>query len=215
MAIDEHVWVSNSPKHTVHRLDPKTNTVVDDDRGRQGPLLRAGRRVRQPVGAELRRQDRRRALDLKDGKVEATLPFDVADREGGWRPAPGSVWMMTDKKGTLARIDPATNKVVAEIYVAPGSYTVAFGENAVWVTSTEKSVLTRVNARTNVVEADDRGRPEAALPRRRRRGGLDDQPGGRLDLARRRQDQQGGRDDRSRASPAAAARSRSATDRCG
>ena len=46
------------------------------------------------------------------------------------------------------RIDPATNKAVAEISVAPGSYTVAFADNTVWVTSTEKSVLTRVNART-------------------------------------------------------------------
>ena len=50
-------------------------------------------------------------------------------------------------------IDAATNKVIAEINVAPGSYAVAFGEDAVWVTSTEKSLVTRVNPRTNVIEA--------------------------------------------------------------
>jgi len=54
---------------------------------------------------------------------------------------------------TLARVDPATNKVVAEIYVAPGSFAVAFGDNAVWVTSAEKNTLTRVNAQTHVIEA--------------------------------------------------------------
>ena len=59
---------------------------------------------------------------------------------------------MTDTKGTLARIDPATNRVVAEISVAPGSFGIAFGEGAVWVTSSEKNVVTRVNAFTNVVE---------------------------------------------------------------
>ena len=32
--------------------------------------------------------------------------------------------LITDKKGTLARIDPATNKVVAEIQVPAGSFTV-------------------------------------------------------------------------------------------
>jgi YVTN family beta-propeller protein len=60
--------------------------------------------------------------------------------------------MMTDATGTLARIDPATNTVVAEVYVAPGSFAVAFGEGAVWITSTEKGVLTRVNPHNNVID---------------------------------------------------------------
>src|SRR5262245_58752692 len=28
MAIDEHVWISNSPKNNVTRIDPKTNKIV-------------------------------------------------------------------------------------------------------------------------------------------------------------------------------------------
>ena len=91
-------------------------------------------------------------VSLTDGKVEATLPFEVPESEGGLTTGAGSVWVMTDKNGTLTRIDPATNKAVAEISVAPGSYAVAFDDDVVWVTSTEKNVLTRVNARTNVVE---------------------------------------------------------------
>jgi YVTN family beta-propeller protein len=59
---------------------------------------------------------------------------------------------MTDAKGTLARLDPETNKVVAEIIAAPGSFAVAHADNTVWITSSEKSVLTRINAYTNVVE---------------------------------------------------------------
>ena len=58
---------------------------------------------------------------------------------------------MIDAKGTLARFDPATNAVVAEIYVASGSYGLAFGEDAVWVTSTEHSTVARVDPRTNLV----------------------------------------------------------------
>ena len=156
LAIDEHVWVSNSPKNTIHRLDPKTNSVLATIEVGVHPCSglatgfgslwvptcgdKAG------VGKGLVR------VSLKDGTVEATLPFAVPESEGGLATGAGSVWVMTDKKGTLTRVDPATNKAVAEIYVAPGSYAVAFGENAVWITSTETNVLTRVNPRTNVIE---------------------------------------------------------------
>jgi len=156
LAIDEHVWVSNSPKNTVHRLDPKTNTVLATIEAGVHPCsgLAAGfGSLWVPTCGDTAGAGKGLVrVSLKDGKVEATLPFEVPDSEGGIVTGAGSVWVMTDAKGTLTRIDPATNKAVAEIYVAPGSYTVAFGDNTVWVTSTEKSVLTRVNARSNVVE---------------------------------------------------------------
>jgi virginiamycin B lyase len=151
LAVDDHVWVSNSPKHTVHQLDPKTNTVLATIPVGQHPcsgLAAAFGSLWVPNCGDKTVS----RVSLKDAKVEATLPFGVPDSEGGIAAGAGSLWLMTDKNGTLTRIDPATNKAVAEIFVAPGSYTVAFGEQAVWVTSTEKSVLTRVNARTNVVE---------------------------------------------------------------
>lgn len=159
LAIDEDVWVSNSPKNTVHRLDPKSNAVAATITVGKHPCsgLAAGfgslwvpncgeKSADGIVNRNLMR------VSLKDGKIEATLPFEVPESEGGLATGAGSVWLMTDRNGTLARIDPATNKAVAEIYVAPGSYAVAFGEDAVWVTSTEKNLLTRINARTNVVE---------------------------------------------------------------
>src|SRR5205085_3487268 len=59
--------------------------------------------------------------------------------------------MMTDARGTLARFDPATNAVVAEINVSPGSFGLAFGADAVWVTSTEADLVTRVDPHTNLV----------------------------------------------------------------
>jgi YVTN family beta-propeller protein len=90
-------------------------------------------------------------VDLKTGKVTATVPMGIGNTEGGLATGAGSVWMMTDAKGTLARIDPANNKVVAEIYVPAGSFTVAFGEGAVWVTGTESNVVTRVDPATNLV----------------------------------------------------------------
>jgi streptogramin lyase len=98
------------------------------------------------VGAQLRRPDRH-ATGPQGRQGTGNVP------EGGIAIGAGSFWILTDAKGALARVDPATNKTVAEITVAPGSYAAAFGDNAVWVTSTEKNVLTRVNAQNHVIEA--------------------------------------------------------------
>jgi len=150
IAIDESVWVSNEPKHTVARLDPKSNKVL--------AII--------PVGKEpcsglttgfgslwvpLCGDQALARVDLKEGKVTATIPIGIADSEGGLAEGAGSIWLVTDKKGTLARIDPSTNKVVAEIQVPAGSFTVAFGEGAVWVTGSQTDVLTRINPDTNLV----------------------------------------------------------------
>ena len=62
-----------------------------------------------------------------------------------------SIWIVTDANGTLARIDPATNSVVAEIYVPSGSYGIAFGDGAIWVTSTSRDNVTRVDPQTNLI----------------------------------------------------------------
>ncbi len=135
IAVRESVWVSNKPKNSVARLDPKTNKTSDI----------VSLWVPNCGDQTLSR------VDLKTGKVTATVPLGIGNTEGGLATGAGSVWMMTDAKGTLARIDPANNKVVAEIYVAPGSFTVAFGEGAVWVTGTEANVLTRVDPATNLI----------------------------------------------------------------
>jgi len=150
IAIGESVWISNQPKNSVTRLDPKTNKVADvvttGSRPCSGLAIGFGSLWVPNCG------DRTVArVDLKTNKVTATFPIGIADSEGGIAASPDSIWMLTDKNGTLARIDPATNKVVGEIYVARGSYTVAYGENAVWVTSTTENLVTRVDPATNLV----------------------------------------------------------------
>jgi YVTN family beta-propeller protein len=150
IAVDESVWISNEPKDSVTRIDPKANTVVE--------TITPGKRPCSGLAAGFGSLwipncgDRTLArVDLKTGKVTATISTTIANAEGGIATGAGSVWLLTDRKGTLARFDPDTNKEVAEIRVAPGSYSLAFGEGAVWVTSSEKSVVTRVDPQTNLV----------------------------------------------------------------
>lgn len=150
IAIEESVWVSNYPKNTVARLDPKSNKVIAmvpvGDKPCSGLTTGFG-----SLWVPLCGDQALARVDLKEGKVTARIPIGIGDSEGGLAEGAGSIWLVTDNKGTLARIDPATNKVVAEIQVPAGSFAVAFGEGAVWVTGTEANVLTRINPDTNLV----------------------------------------------------------------
>ena len=150
IAIDESVWVSNYPKNTVARLDPKSNRVIAavpvGNKPCSGLATGFG-----SLWIPLCGDQALARIDLKEGKLTATIPIGIGDSEGGLAEGAGSIWLVTDKKGTLARIDPSTNKVVAEIQVPAGSFAAAFGEGAVWVTGTETNVLTRINPDTNLV----------------------------------------------------------------
>ena len=150
IALDESVWVSNFPKNTVARLDPKTNKVI--------AMIPVGNKPCSGLATgfgslwvPLCGDQALVRVDLKEGKVTATIPIGIAHSEGGLAQGAGSIWLLTDKKGILSRIDPATNKVVAEIQVPAGSFTAAFGEGAVWVTGTESNSLIRINPDTNLV----------------------------------------------------------------
>ncbi|MBZ5621613.1 MAG: hypothetical protein LAQ69_23220 [Acidobacteriia bacterium] len=147
---DDAVWVSNGPKNTVHRLDPKTNTVVAAVEVGHKPCsgLAAGfGSVWVPNCGD----NTLSRIDMRTNQVTATLPLGPAQSEGGIAASPDSVWMVTDPKGTLSRIDPATNKVAAEITVPANSASCLYGEGAIWITTPEKNLLTRVDPGTNRV----------------------------------------------------------------
>jgi len=150
IAVGDSVWISNKPKNSVTRLDPKTNKVVETISVGKAPCSGLAIGFDSLWVPNCGDQTVSR-VDLKTGKVTAIFPAGIADSEGGLAASPDSIWMLTDKKGTLARIDPATNKVVAEIYVARGSYMAAFGEGAIWVTSTAGNLVSRVDPNTNLV----------------------------------------------------------------
>jgi virginiamycin B lyase len=150
IAVDESVWVSNRPKDSVARLDPKTNTVAATLAVGTGPC--SGLAVAFGSLWVPNCGDKTIArVDLGSGEVKPVIRTTIASSEGSIVAGAGSIWIMTDAKGTLARYDPATNALVAEIYVAAGSYGLAFGDDAVWVTSTDGNVVTRVDPHTNLV----------------------------------------------------------------
>jgi streptogramin lyase len=155
---EDAMWVSNGPKNTVHRIDVKTNEQVAIDAGRRpcSGLAAGFGSVWVPLcgdrpGTENGAKPAVARIDMKTKTVVATIPVGVANSEGGIAASTDAVWILSDIKGTLSRIDPATNKVAAEITVAPGSVAPVFADGAIWISSPEKSVLTRVDPKTNTV----------------------------------------------------------------
>jgi len=151
------VFVTSGRKNLVARLDPKTNMVAalieTGPRPCSGLVVAFGTlwvpicgEQGKPETAALQR------IDLKTNKVAATLPVGPALSEGGITATADSVWMLSDMKGTLLRIDPETNRVVADLEVPSGSSVVVLGEDkAIWVVSTGKSQVVRIDPNTNLI----------------------------------------------------------------
>jgi virginiamycin B lyase len=148
---DDAVWVSNKPKHTLHRMDVASGKVTATIEVGKQPCsgLAAGFGS---VWVPLCGDKALARVSIKDNKLEATIPVGPADSEGGIAASKDAVWLPSDKvAGVLSRINPKTNKVVAEVKVPKGSIAAVFGDNAIWVTSNDESVLTRVDAKKNKV----------------------------------------------------------------
>ena len=150
--MDEDVWISNKLKDERHPAERRRAT-------RWRPTIPVGKRpcsgLRLAAFGSLWvpncGDQTISRVDLKSGAITATIASTIGNSEGSIVAGGGSIWMITDAKGTLARFDPATNLMVAEIYVAPGSFGLAYGEDALWVTSSERSTVTRVDPHTNLI----------------------------------------------------------------
>jgi streptogramin lyase len=65
--------------------------------------------------------------------------------------AGGALWVANDGSGTLARVDPKTNRVRSRLRPGRGICAVAAGARAVWAVNYRSGLLLRVDPRTNAV----------------------------------------------------------------
>jgi streptogramin lyase len=154
IAVGESIWISNQPKNSVTRIDPKTNKIADVVTGFNQPCSGLAIGFGSLWVPNCGDQTLAR-VDLKTAKITATIPAGVANSEGGLAVTADSVWLLTDAKSTLARLDPEQNKIVAEVRLPAGCFTVAFGptgpDAALWVTCTVANKVLRVDPKTNLV----------------------------------------------------------------
>jgi streptogramin lyase len=70
----------------------------------------------------------------------------------------GAVWVTNDGAGTLARIDPAGNRVTRRVRLRPGVFSLTHGFGALWTINYKRQSLTRVDPRTGRVRSVRIGR---------------------------------------------------------
>jgi YVTN family beta-propeller protein len=113
-------------------------------------------------------------IDLHSNKVVATIPLAQSLGAHGLSPTSlavggGAVWVTSrfvslsevsltrrvppSKTGTVSRIDPANNAVIATIPVGHDPFSIAVGDGAVWVANRTDFSVSRIDLRTNRVVA--------------------------------------------------------------
>ena len=98
--------------------------------------------------------------------VTARIPFPAEDAHGGGIAfGSGSVWVGMasggrQADGSVLRIDPLTNRIVAEVPTSGPTFRnrIAATSDAVWVGSTTQNVVERIDPSTNAVSARSRSR---------------------------------------------------------
>jgi virginiamycin B lyase len=100
-------------------------------------------------------------IDAKTAKVTATLPVGISPARIAIAASADSVWALTDARGTLSRIDPVKNEVVAEFRVPADCGSLIFGEGALWLVCPAENRVLRVDPQTNLV---DKSIEVSALP---------------------------------------------------
>lgn len=141
----ETLWVAFCDSKSLARFDPPVEKPPTDTPATEKPTTDKPTTDKPTI----QKPSTEKPAEPKKGAGPVAVEIRSA---GPLTTATGSIWMITDARGTLARIDPDTNAAVAEIQVPPGASAIASGMNAIWVTSSTNDSVTRVHAETNVVE---------------------------------------------------------------
>jgi virginiamycin B lyase len=144
---DDGLWVTSSSANHVVRLDATTNkpdAVITLEKPCSGLAVGFGSLWIPSCGSH----NLVRA-DPKTGVIQATIPANPADSEGGITTGAGSVWLVTSASSELDRIDASTNAIVARIQLPPGSFNPVYAGDSVWVASNGGNVLVRVDPAQN------------------------------------------------------------------
>jgi virginiamycin B lyase len=147
------VWVGSTGPFAVHRIDPRTNKRVATVKLPGEPCAGLATGFGSLWVPLCGHKQRLAKVDLESNKLVNVFEVGPAAAEGGVATSPDSVWLVLDKDGLLARIDPATGTVRQSIRVPAGSYNPLFSDGRIWVTRADGAEITAVDAITGAVSA--------------------------------------------------------------
>lgn len=90
--------------------------------------------------------------DPRGKKFTTTVDVPVADLPRGLAANADSLWVLSDARTTLSRVDPEAGRVVAEVRLSAGCNSILSAENALWVTCPAEDRLLKINPQTNLVD---------------------------------------------------------------
>jgi streptogramin lyase len=91
-------------------------------------------------------------LDPKTWKTTATISAGTGAAKPALAATADSIWLLSDNKTTISRIDPDQNAPVAELRLPANCNSVAFGETALWVTCPNDDRVLRIGPQNNLVD---------------------------------------------------------------
>lgn len=91
-------------------------------------------------------------IDEKTFKTIATISAGTSGARRIVAADGDSVWMLTDDKTTLSRIDPDQNAVVGELRVPADCRSLTLAEKAIWLACPSEDKVLRVNPESNLVD---------------------------------------------------------------
>jgi streptogramin lyase len=143
---DDAVWVASTGPYAAHRIDPKTNRLVASVMLPGEPCAGLALGFGSLWVPMCMAKPSLAKVDATANRVAAIFPVGPAAAEGGVTTGADSVWLMVDKSGTLAGIDPETGTVRRRVKIPAGSYNPYFSEGTVWVTHQEGAEITGIGA---------------------------------------------------------------------
>lgn len=153
------IFITNGPsaaafmpaKNSIDKIDLKTNKKGDSiaavDQPCGGMVSAFGSLWAPACGAHSLAR-----VDAKTFKTTATIPAGTSSARGTIAADADSIWMLTDDKTTLSRIDPDQNAVVGELRVPADCRSLVLAENALWLACPSEDKVLRVNAESNLVD---------------------------------------------------------------
>ncbi len=161
LAVDgETVWVTNDGRMERWARDGKIAAVAMA-KPCGGPAL---------LGTDLWVADCRAGtltrIDTRSATITATVATGIGNPTGELNvvAGAGSIWVASEAKGSIARVDPQTNRVIASIPVNPDGVYLSFGLGSLWVVSATSHSIQRIDPATNsVTKSTDLGKEPGFL----------------------------------------------------
>jgi DNA-binding beta-propeller fold protein YncE len=143
----------------IARVEGKSNKVLEPISGVAKPCGGAASAFRNLWVVSCESQSLAR-LETATGKPVASIGTGAGTASLAVASSPDSVWMLSDDKTTITRIDPDKNSIVSEFRLAANCRSITPADNSLWITCPGEKRIIRFNPQTNLVIARIEVTPE-------------------------------------------------------